>query len=190
MRHHAVLQHGCFYSNRRQYSFWYATFLCKHLFTLLCVTLSPWTSPFVVQARDDCVRAWCVWLPWISRSVCAIRCHVGRQHEVSENALHVYSINYSARKMNLVSCAVLLSLQTCPGQQRLRHWLLQEVWIWDHRDEMSTTTSASSQPMPTSYRRHYERTLPAQTAYMYRPHENRLEMFDPSFISSMAFFVG
>ena len=31
------------------------------------------TSPFVVQAHDYRVRAWCVWLPWISRSVCAIR---------------------------------------------------------------------------------------------------------------------
>ena len=33
--------------------------LCKPLFTLLCVTVSPWTSPFVVQAHDDRVRAWC-----------------------------------------------------------------------------------------------------------------------------------
>ena len=47
--------------------------LCKHLFTLLCVTVSSWTSPFVVQVHDDRVHAWCVWLPWISRSVCAIR---------------------------------------------------------------------------------------------------------------------
>ena len=31
--------------------------------------------------------AWCAWLPWISRSVCAIQCHVGVQHDVSENAL-------------------------------------------------------------------------------------------------------
>ena len=42
--------------------------LCKHL--LLCITVSPWTSPFVVQAHDDYVRAW---LPWISRSVCTIQ---------------------------------------------------------------------------------------------------------------------
>ena len=35
--------------------------------------VSPWTSPFVVQAHDDRGRAWCAWLPWISRSVCAIR---------------------------------------------------------------------------------------------------------------------
>ena len=46
--------------------------LCKHLFTLLCITFSPWTSPFVVRAHDDGVRAWGMWLPWISRSVCAI----------------------------------------------------------------------------------------------------------------------
>ena len=39
--------------------------LCKHLFTLLCRMV----SPFVVQAHDDA----CVWLPWISRSVCTIR---------------------------------------------------------------------------------------------------------------------
>ena len=44
--------------------------LCKRLFTFLCITVSPWTSPFVIQAHDDRVRAW---LPWISRSVCAIR---------------------------------------------------------------------------------------------------------------------
>ena len=43
--------------------------LCKHLFTLLCRTV----SPFVVQAHDDRMLAWCVWLPWISRSVCTIR---------------------------------------------------------------------------------------------------------------------
>ena len=41
-------------------------------FTLLCVTVSPWTSTFMVQAHDDRVRTWCMWLPWISRSVCAI----------------------------------------------------------------------------------------------------------------------
>ena len=35
--------------------------------------VSPWTSPFAVQAHDDSVHAWCAWLPWISRSVCAIR---------------------------------------------------------------------------------------------------------------------
>ena len=46
--------------------------LCKHLFTLLSVTVSPWTSPFVVQAHDDRVRAWCTWLPWIYRLVYAI----------------------------------------------------------------------------------------------------------------------
>ena len=34
--------------------------LFKHLFTLLCVTVSPRTSPFVVQAYDDRERAWCV----------------------------------------------------------------------------------------------------------------------------------
>ena len=60
-----------------------AIHLCKHLFTLLCVTVSPWTSPFVVQAHDDHVCAWCAWLPWISRSVRVIRrpCRrtVGRQ---------------------------------------------------------------------------------------------------------------
>ena len=27
----------------------------------------------MVQAHDDCVHAWCVWLPWISRSVYAIK---------------------------------------------------------------------------------------------------------------------
>ena len=47
--------------------------LCKHLFTLLCVTVSPYTSPFVVQAHDYRMRTWCMWLPWISRSVRAIR---------------------------------------------------------------------------------------------------------------------
>ena len=46
---------------------------CKHLFTLLCLTVSPWTSPFVVKVHDDRVSTWCVWLPWISRSVCTIR---------------------------------------------------------------------------------------------------------------------
>ena len=64
--------------------------LCKHLSILLCVTVSPWTSlGFVVQAvHDDRVRAWCMWLPWISRSVCAIQYgHVGGQRDVSENAL-------------------------------------------------------------------------------------------------------
>ena len=45
----------------------------KHLFILLCVTVSSWTSPFVVQAHDDRVHTWCTWLPWISRSVCAIQ---------------------------------------------------------------------------------------------------------------------
>ena len=47
--------------------------LSMHLFTLLCVMVSPWTFPFVVQAHDDRLHAWCTWLPWISRSVCAIR---------------------------------------------------------------------------------------------------------------------
>ena len=45
------LQHGCFYSIGNQYSF-----ICKPLFTLLCVMVSPWTSPFVVQAHDDRVH--------------------------------------------------------------------------------------------------------------------------------------
>ena len=45
--------------------------------------VSPWTPPFVVQAHDDRIRAWCAWLPWISRSVCAIRRHVGGQRDVS-----------------------------------------------------------------------------------------------------------
>ena len=44
---------------------------CKHLFILLCVKVSSWTSSLVVQAHDDCVCAWCQWLPWISRSACA-----------------------------------------------------------------------------------------------------------------------
>ena len=61
--------------------------LCKHLFTLLCVMVSPWTSPFVVQAHIDRVCAWCTWLPWISRSVCAIRRPCG-QHDVGKNALY------------------------------------------------------------------------------------------------------
>ena len=61
--------------------------LRKHLSTLLCVTASPWTSPFVVQAHGDRARAWCAWLPWISRSVCAILRYVGGQHDISENAL-------------------------------------------------------------------------------------------------------
>ena len=46
--------------------------LSKHLFTLMCVMVSPWTFPFVVQAHYDRLHAWCTWLPWISRSVCAI----------------------------------------------------------------------------------------------------------------------
>ena len=65
--------------------------LCKHLLTLLCQTVSPWTSPFVVQALYDYVCAWCVWLPRISRWVCAIWRHVGGQHDVSENALLQYN---------------------------------------------------------------------------------------------------
>ena len=36
--------------------------LCKHLFTLLCVTVSPWTSPFVVQG------AW-----WSLHRACMVR---------------------------------------------------------------------------------------------------------------------
>ena len=63
---HAVLQHGCYNSNGNQYSFMQAS-------NNIIVCLSPCTSPFVVQAHDDCVRTWCAWLPWISRSVCAIR---------------------------------------------------------------------------------------------------------------------
>ena len=47
--------------------------LCKRLFTLLCLMISPQTSPSVVEAHDDHVHAWCTWLPWISRSVCAIQ---------------------------------------------------------------------------------------------------------------------
>ena len=46
--------------------------LCRRLFTLLCVTVSPWTSPFLVQAQDDRARTWCAWLPWISRWACTI----------------------------------------------------------------------------------------------------------------------
>ena len=33
--------------------------LCKHLFTLLSVMVSPLNSPFVDQAHDDRVREWC-----------------------------------------------------------------------------------------------------------------------------------
>ena len=44
--------------------------LWKYLFTLLWVIVSPWTPPFVVH--DERVRTKCAWLPWISRSVCAI----------------------------------------------------------------------------------------------------------------------
>ena len=47
--------------------------LCKHIFTLLYIKLSLWTSLFAVQAHDDCMQAWCVWLPWSSRPVCTIK---------------------------------------------------------------------------------------------------------------------
>ena len=50
----------------------------KHLFTLLCITVSPWTSPFVVQAHDDCVRAW-----W----ACALDIQVSLRNGISGNAL-------------------------------------------------------------------------------------------------------
>ena len=43
--------------------------LCKHLYTLMCVNVSSWTSSFVVQVHDDCVRSWCVWLAWMSRGL-------------------------------------------------------------------------------------------------------------------------
>ena len=47
----------------------------NYTMALMCIkiTESPWTSPFLFQAHDDRMLAWCVWLPWISRSVCAIR---------------------------------------------------------------------------------------------------------------------
>ena len=49
--------------------------LCKYHFTLLCVMVSPWTSPIVDQAHDDRVRRTCMVrvTALISRSVCAIR---------------------------------------------------------------------------------------------------------------------
>ena len=77
--------------------------LCKHLFTLLCVTVSPWISPFVVQVHDDRVCAWCAWLPWIIRSYPGQSeqsdGHGGGQHDVSKNALYSFMNSKS-----LVSC--------------------------------------------------------------------------------------
>ena len=77
--------------------------LCKHLSTLLCVTGSPWTSPFVVQAHNDRVRAWCTWLPWISRSVCAIQWQSNGQHDVSDNTLQLNKIIWGSAMHWLVS---------------------------------------------------------------------------------------
>ena len=47
--------------------------LCKHLSALLCVMVSPWLLHSLLKRMMSAVRAWCAWLPWISRSVCAIR---------------------------------------------------------------------------------------------------------------------
>ena len=61
---------------------------CKHLFTLLCTTVSPWTSPFVVQAQDR-VHTWymCDCPGYPGQSVQSDG-HVGGQHDVSENGLY------------------------------------------------------------------------------------------------------
>ena len=48
-------------------------FLFKHLYIIVRKIIFIDFS-FVVEAHDDCMHAWCVWLPWISRSVCAIKC--------------------------------------------------------------------------------------------------------------------
>ena len=72
--------------------------LCKHLFTLLSATVSPWTSPFVVQAHDDRLRARCTWLPWISTA--QTNGHVGGQHDVSENALFYGSLPLQYTQVN------------------------------------------------------------------------------------------
>ena len=47
------------------------SFLCEQAHCVLKV--SSWTFSFMVQACGDCLCARCVWLPWISRSVCAIK---------------------------------------------------------------------------------------------------------------------
>ena len=78
MRRHAVLQHGCFYNSME-----INIYLCKHLFTLLCVTVSSWTSPFLVQTHDDRVRT----RPKIKKNISGATFHVPLTKSATLNRL-------------------------------------------------------------------------------------------------------
>ena len=84
--------------------------LCKHHFALLCIMVSPWTSPFMVQAHDR-MRAWCAWLPWISRSVCAIRRPCWRTAwRQWKRSISYWNCDYRASILNTLSVKRNLSL--------------------------------------------------------------------------------
>ena len=69
--------------------------LCQHLFTLLCLMVSPWTSPFVVEleAHDDLVRTWCASLPWIYRDIQVSLRNLTAMLEDSMMSVKLYSNN-------------------------------------------------------------------------------------------------
>ena len=108
---------------------------CKHLFALLCITVfSPWASAFVVQVHDDRMRTWCVWLPWISRSVCAIRRPCWRTAWCQWKA----SISTSIKLTKSVCCRTWV----CAGASRSWHKL--KTKIYTALDERKTCGSISN----------------------------------------------
>ena len=114
--------------------------LCKHLFTLLCVTVSPWTSFFVVQAHDDRVRAWCVWLPWISRSVCAIRRHVGGQYDISENTLYMRIVQWASKESYWNFCRTLSHCYIVTSEPE-GHFHCSKMFCWEPKGRYHCTKS-------------------------------------------------
>ena len=103
---------------------------CMHLLTLLWVTISPWTVPFMFQAH--LVHAWCVWLPWISRSVCAIRwpCwRTARRQWKRSILMHAEAFNVHRLQFKTSSAQLSSELALIPVEKLLNLW--SRNWNWN-----------------------------------------------------------
>ena len=104
--------------------------------------------------------AWCVWLPWISRSVCAIQRHVGGQHDISK-MLYIPSNLFNCRlsyQLGAVESSATVPPTRTPGS------VTSSVYGWRRPSQITSwprkSTSSSTSSAPTNWSRILTRWSP------------------------------
>ena len=151
---HAVLQHGCFYSNGYQYSFMQASFYIIVRNRFLHELLHSWFRCMVILACARMMRVTALDIQVSLRNPTAM--FNGGQHDIIENALYVYSSHYYYHYYYLKFCIQIKGSNFVPGPIA-RKWGIQCILLLG-RDSDEYTVDAMSLVMLTNLQTWERRT--------------------------------